>query len=189
MNMRKGLDGAILCLAIFTTVLLIVNHKQSPTYEMALAQNVENDTILINNNSMLGELIYESTGKIVSQKVVDTRDINSLSAKVELSYSGSGYMQGIGNVTETWTFVNTHLSNNIIQGIGKGVIITDDGNAVATATELGRGFQMSPETMVYPGARVFSTDSNGKLAFLNEGITKWEVDSLGNYKVKMWQWK
>ena len=63
MNMRKGLDGAILCLAIFTTVLLIVNHKQSPTYEMALAQNVENDTILINNNSMLGELIYESTAR------------------------------------------------------------------------------------------------------------------------------
>ena len=140
---------------------------------------------------MLGELIYESTGKIVSQKVVDTGDINSLSAKVELSYSGSGYMQGIGNVTETWTFVNTHLSNNIIQGIGKGVIMTDDGNAVATATELGRGFHMSPETIVYPGARVISTDSNGKLAFLNElvGVTEWEVDNLGNYNVKMWQWK
>ena len=193
MNMRKGLGDAVLCLVIFTTVLLIVNHRQSPTYEMALAQNVENDTILINNNknSMLGELIYESTGKIVSQKVVDTGDINSLSAKVELSYSGSGYMQGIGNVTETWTFVNTHLSNNIIQGIGKGVIMTDDGNAVATATELGRGFHMSPETIVYPGARVFSTDSNGKLAFLNElvGVTQWEVDNLGNYNVKMWQWK
>ena len=193
MNMRKGLGDAVLCLMIFTAVLLIVNHKKSPTYEMALAQNIENDTIVINNNknSMLGELIYESTGKIVSRRVVDIGDINSLSAKVELSYSGSGYMLGIGNVTETWTFVNTHLSNNIIQGIGKGVIITDDGNAVATATELGRGFHMSPETIVYPGARVFSTDSNGKLAFLNElvGVTQWEVDSLGNYNVKMWQWK
>ena len=125
---------------------------------MALAQNIENDTIVINNNknSMLGELIYESTGKIVSRRVVDTGDINSLSAKVELSYSGSGYMLGIGNVTETWTFVNTHLSNNIIQGIGKGVIITDDGNAVATATELGRGFHMSPETIVYPGDGFFN---------------------------------
>ena len=69
--------------------------------------------------------------------------------------------------------------------------MTDDGNAVATATELGRGFHMSPETRVYPGARVFSTDSNGKLAFLNElvGVTEWEVDNLGNYNVKMWQWK
>ena len=52
---------------------------------LALAQNVENDTIDINNNknSMLGELIYESTGKIVSQKAVDTGDINNPSAKVE----------------------------------------------------------------------------------------------------------
>ena len=189
--MRKGLSDAVLCLVIITAVLLIVNHRQSPTYEMALAQDVENNTVAVNNskNSMLGELIYESSGKIVSQKVVDTGD--DPSAKVELSYSGSGYMQGIGNVTETWTFVNTHLKNNITQGIGKGVIMTDDGNGVATATELGRGFHMSPETIVYPGARVFSADSNGKLAFLNElvGVTQWEVDSLGNYKVKMWQWK
>jgi hypothetical protein len=191
MNMRKGFSDAVLCLVIITAVLPIVNHRQSPTYEMALAQDVENNTVAVDNskNSMLGELIYESSGKIVSQKVVDTGD--DPSAKVELSYSGSGYMQGIGNVTETWTFVNTHLRNNIIQGIGKGVIMTDDGNGVATATELGRGFHMSPETIVYPGARVFSADSNGKLAFLNElvGVTQWEVDSLGNYKVKMWQWK
>jgi hypothetical protein len=191
MNMRKGLSDAVLCLVIVTAVLLIVNHRQSPTYEMVLAQDVENNTIVVNNskNSMLGELIYESSGKIVSQKVVDTGD--DPSAKVELSYSGSGYMQGIGNVTETWTFVNAHLSNNITQGIGKGVIMTDDGNGVATATELGRGFHMSPDTIVYPGARVFSADSNSKLAFLNElvGVTQWEVDSLGNYKVKMWQWK
>jgi len=193
MNMRKGLSDAVLFLVIITAALLIVNHRQSPTYKMALAQDVENDTIAVNNskNSMLGELIYESSGKIVSQKVVDTGDIYYPSATVELSYSGSGYMQGIGNVTETWTFVNTHLKNNITQGIGKGVIMTDDGNGVATATELGRGFHMSPETIVYPGARVFSADSNSKLAFLNElvGVTQWEVDSLGKYKVKMWQWK
>jgi hypothetical protein len=193
MNMRKGLSDAVLCLVIVTAVLLIVNHRQSPTYEMALAQDVQNNTIAVNNskNSMLGELIYESSGKIVNQKVVDTGDIYNPSAKVELSYSGSGYMQGIGNVTETWTFVNTHLINNITQGIGKGVILTDDGNGIATATELGRGFHMSPETIVYPGARVFSADSNGKLAFLNElvGVTQWEVECLGNYKVKMCQWK
>jgi hypothetical protein len=95
--MRKGLSDAVLCLVIITAALLIINHRQSPTYEMALAQDVENNTIAVNNskNSMLGELIYESSGKIVSQKVVDTGDIYYLSAKVELSYSGSGYMQGI----------------------------------------------------------------------------------------------
>ena len=191
MNMGKGLSDSVLCFVIITAMLLIVNHRQSPIYEMALAQNVQNDISAINNkNFMLGELIYESTGKIVIQKVIDSGDNNNPSAKVELSYSGGGNMRGNGNVTETWTFVNTHLTN-FTQGIGKGVIMTDDGNRVATATELGRGFHMSPETIVYPGARVFSTDSNGKLAFLNElvGVTQWEVDTLGNYKVKMWQWK
>lgn len=47
--MRKGLSDAVLGLVIITAVLLIVNHRQSPTYEMALAQDVENDTIAINN--------------------------------------------------------------------------------------------------------------------------------------------
>jgi hypothetical protein len=118
--MRKGLSNAVLCL-VMTAVLLIVNHRQSPTYEMALAQDVKNDTIGIHNNKnhMLRELIYVSTGKIVSQKVVDTGDTNNPSAKVELSYSGNGYMQGVGNVTETWTFVNTHLSNNITQVLAR----------------------------------------------------------------------
>jgi hypothetical protein len=99
MNMRNVFSDAVLCLVITTAVLLIVNHRQSPTYEMALAQDVENNTVAINNskNSMLGESIYESSGKLVSQKVVDTG--GDPSAKVELSYSGSGYMQGIENVT------------------------------------------------------------------------------------------
>jgi hypothetical protein len=68
--MRKGLNDAVLCLMIITAALLIINHRQSPTYVMALAQDVENNTIVVNNskNSMLGELIYESSGKIVSQK-------------------------------------------------------------------------------------------------------------------------
>ena len=86
MNMRKGLSDAVLFLVIITAALLIINHRQSPTYKMALAQDVENDTIAVNNskNSMLGELIYESSGKIVSQKVVDTGEIYNPSAKVAL---------------------------------------------------------------------------------------------------------
>jgi hypothetical protein len=53
------------------------NLGQSSTYKIALAQDVENNTIPVNNskNSMLDELIYESSGKIVSQKVVNTGDI------------------------------------------------------------------------------------------------------------------
>ena len=77
MNMGKGLSDSVLCFVIITAMLLIVNHRQSPTYVMALAQDVEYNTIALNNskNSMLGELIYESSGKIVSQKVVNTGDI------------------------------------------------------------------------------------------------------------------
>jgi hypothetical protein len=70
------------------------------------------------------------------------------------------------------------------------------GNQVATAIEFGRGNQqvnndVIGEKIVYPGARFVTTDSTGKLAFLNEivGVTQWEVDELGNYTHRMWEWK
>ncbi len=49
---------------------------------------------------MLGELIYESTGKIIGQRVVDAGENDGPLAKVEVSYSGTGYMQGVGNVRD-----------------------------------------------------------------------------------------
>jgi len=83
------------------------------------------------------------------------------------------------------------LPNSVSQGVGHGIIIPDDGNGVAEATELGRGFLVEPGKIVYPGARFFSADPSSKLAFLNElvGVTEWTVDSSGNYNHKMWQWK
>jgi len=51
--MRKSLSDAVLCLVIITAALLIINHRQSPTYEMALAQDVENNTIAVNNTKIL----------------------------------------------------------------------------------------------------------------------------------------
>jgi hypothetical protein len=119
---------------------------------------------------------------------------------IEVTYSGTANIKGIGNVSETWTFVNTHRSNAIIQGEGYGTIITEDVNEVATATEFGRGnthinFNSTDDSLnkiVYPGARFLFAEITGEMAFLNKivGVTKWEVDtSTGNYKYKMWELK
>jgi hypothetical protein len=37
--------------------------------------------------------------------------------KIKVSYSGTRNIKGIGNITETWTFVNTHRPTGIIHGI------------------------------------------------------------------------
>jgi hypothetical protein len=139
-------------------------------------------------NAVVGELIFESEGEIVNQRVIDHEYRNEL-PKIESSYSGNGYLNGVGNVTEIWTLVDTQMSSGITQGLGHGVITSTDGKGISTVTELGRGFLGEGGEMNYPGARFFTTQSSGKMAFLNQivGLTHWEVDNSGNYFFKMWQ--
>lgn len=118
------------------------------------------------NQTNAGELVYKGKGKIVSQEVIvldslqqTGEDNNEIGIpKIKISYSGTGNILGVGNITETWTFVNTHRPDGIIQGRDNGAIITEDRNEVATAIELGRGHQLNNnitkeigEKIVYPG--------------------------------------
>lgn len=146
--------------------------SQSVDSEMVRAQVADQlmDGNLGSQDRILGELIYEAKGKIVGQRVADIGNSNNDDhdglAKVEVSYSGKGYIKRVGNVSETWTFVNTHLLNGITQGAGMGIITSDDEKGVVTATELGRGFNLEPGKIVYPGACFFSADPGVGLVFL-----------------------
>jgi hypothetical protein len=66
---------------------------------------------------MIGEIIPEGQRKIIGQRNIYFEESqNSQTAKTEVSYAGTANIKGIGNVLETWTFVNTHKPNAIIQG-------------------------------------------------------------------------
>lgn len=203
----------ILALACNSTVMISFNipaalaQQQNPSSLSIDTSSLLNNQTFSNQTYIGSELIYEAKGKIVSQELVpvvldsaqqtgEDNDDEAGIPKIKVSYSGTGNIKGIGNITETWTFVNTHRPNGIIHGIGHGAIITLKGNEVATAIEFGRGHQqvnndVIGEKIVYPGARFVTTDSTGKLAFLNEivGVTQWEVDELGNYTHRIWEWK
>jgi hypothetical protein len=45
--------------------------------------------------------------------------------------------------------------------------------------------------MRYVGAIFYETQSENKLAFLNHlvGVNEYEVDALGNFEHRLWQWK
>ena len=69
---------------------------------------------------------------------------------------------------------------------GKGVITTKDGSEMANYTfiEVGNGTD-------YQGASVYSTNSTGKLSFLNNIVVifKGGYDENGNYALHQWRWK
>jgi hypothetical protein len=88
-------------------------------------------------------------------------------------------------------FVNTHRLDGVIQGVGQGIMKTIDNKEMAMATGYGRGFTGVGGKMVYPTAQLYSTNSTGRLAFLNDvvGFSQWQVDNSGNYNYKMWKIK
>jgi hypothetical protein len=142
-----------------------------------------------NQNTVTGQLFYEAHGKIVAQKVINSG--KSDGAKIQVSYSGSGKFANGLDITELWTFVNTHRLNGVIRGVGQGIIKAIDNTEIALATGYGRGFTGLGGKIVYPTAQLYSTNSTGSLAFLNEivGFSQWQVDNSGNYSYKMWEFK
>lgn len=68
--------------------------------DAAASQNrtsITNDT----SSNIEGRLIYEVHGKIVAQKMIN-------STAQEVSYAGVGRFTNGVDVTEVWTFVNSH---------------------------------------------------------------------------------
>jgi hypothetical protein len=69
--------------------------------------------------------------------------------------------------------------------------MTNDGREVATATGRTEGKMVESGKMRYVGALFYETHSENRLAFLNHlvGVNEFEIDALGNYVHKLWEWK
>jgi len=154
-----------------------------------LNQKVESATLQKNSNTkdistiITGNLIYEVHGKITSQKTINQNT-------QEVSYAGIGRFTNGVNVSEEWTFINSHGPGGAIQGVGHGMLKTKDNKEIATSIGYGRGLVESGKT-IYPTAQLYSTNSTGKINFLKNivGFSEWQVDNAGNYFYKMWQFK
>jgi hypothetical protein len=109
--------------------------------------------------------LYEEKGKITFQKDIDSN-------KKQYTYSASGTINGI-EVTDTGSFVFEPKRNNAIIDEGAGKITTKDGSEIAdyTFNDAGNGTD-------YQGSLVFSTNSKGKLSFLNDTVATFK----GTYK-------
>ena len=79
----------------------------------------------------------------------------------------------------------------VLYSQGQGVIMTKDGRDMATATGRAEGKMVEPGKMRFVGALFYETHSENKLVFLNHlvGVNEYEVDALGNYEHRLWEWK
>jgi hypothetical protein len=132
----------------------------------------------------LGEPFFKEDGKITGQKEIGPN-------RTQFSYSANGILKGDIQVTNTGDFVSISKGNDQTFAQGRGVITTIDGNDMANYTIIGVGNVTQEGKPVIQGAAAYSTNSTGKLAFLNNilGIFKAELDEKGGFVSNEWEWK
>ena len=135
---------------------------------------------------MLGDQISEEKGKITSQRVLD---VEGGVPKIETSFSATGNYRGV-ETTATVTYWASPRPGGAIYGEGKGVLMSKDGQEMATWTGPGIGRFTGPGKIRFTGLLFYRT-STGKLAFLNNmvGVFEYETDESGNTSAKAWEWK
>jgi hypothetical protein len=132
---------------------------------------------------MLGELVYEGTGKLVSMRVLDNN------GTMELTFQEQGAAFGIP-CTNLLTYVSMSRPDGITYSEGRGVLMTAEGD---TATIKSSGISIpkkNPPASSIRGVSFFRTQSS-KLARFNRIVCVYEVEANEDwtYTVKDWEWK
>jgi hypothetical protein len=140
------------------------------------------NTILLNTahaqTTTLGEPIFVEKGADVIQKEIGPN-------RSTYTFTSNGTMNGNIEYSKAGEYVSVSKGNNQTFDQGHGVITTKDGEtANYTFIEVFNGTD-------YQGASAYSTNSTGKLSFLDNIllIFKGGADESGNYALKQWHWK
>lgn len=135
---------------------------------------------------MLGELLYEETGKTTGMRVLSSEGGE---VKVEVSLQSQGQINGVSE-TSLWTYWSKTRADGTMIGEGTGFMTTAEGDVIHLK---GSGTAKSARddgSVSYRGAIYFETRSE-KFAGLNgaAGVHEYEVDAEGNTAIKVWEWK
>jgi hypothetical protein len=140
-------------------------------------------SILLNTthaqSATLGEPFFVERGKVTGQKEIGPN-------RTQFTFASNGTMNDNIGLTNTGEYVSISKGNNLVYDQGHGVIKTKDGSETANHTfiEVGNGTD-------FQGASAFSTNSTGKLSFLNNILVIYKIDGdeSGNYEGTQWHWK
>ena len=97
---------------------------------------------------MLGQLLYESKGKITGQRVLSVE--NGI-PKYETSIAGTGIFTGSLEVNTNWAYWAIQRPDGTSYSQGQGVIMTKNGRDMATAIGRTEGKMVKSEKMRFVG--------------------------------------
>ena len=136
-------------------------------------------SIIHAQSATLGEPIFVEKGADTIQREIGPN-------MTHYTFTSNGTMKGDIEYSKAGEYVSVSKGNNLTFDKGQGVIKTKDGSETANYTfiEVGNG-------TAYQGASVYSTNSTGKLSFLDNIVVifKGGQDESGNYALEQWLWK
>jgi len=167
---------------VFAASTMLPSKTQATTPINSIDAETKNNSLVVAQTPF-----YQAEfGKLIGQTVLNTGGV----PQIQESIIENGTMNGVGNVTNLETWVDTFKSPAIAYGVGQGILTTKDKQrATWIAHDIGRTNDNNG-AITYHGVMFFSSNSTGKLAFLNnlEGLYITEVNG-SKQTTKMWEWK
>jgi hypothetical protein len=182
--------GLLIVLSVLVSVMQLANatvptHNTINTTDVTTSFSLSKEVALL--NSIFGEPFYERTGsnstssEVVSLNPPVTKD----------SYTGRGFIQGVGNVTDQGTYISTYFPRGYTS-LGEGMIFSEGGQFVPfTAKDI--GFSNSEGDFMYKGAMIFNAnnETSGELTSLDNQIGLYIIwdGNNGTAWSKTWLWQ
>jgi len=167
---------------VFAASTMLPSTTQATTPINSIDAETKNNSLVVAQTPF-----YQAEfGKLIGQTVLNTGGV----PQIQESIIENGTMNGVGNVTNLETWVDTFKSPAIAYGVGQGILTTKDKQrATWIAHDIGRTNDNNG-AIIYHGVMFFGSNSTGKLAFLNnlEGLYITEVNG-SKQTTKMWEWK
>ncbi len=179
----KRVDVLSLCLSVFLIIIFTTGGLfltcSDDTFVQALSpqQNI-NGQITVPLD-VADSIFNENTTTFLELKNISLTPY----PMTESHYSDQGFLKGVGNVTNNQTYIDTYLSDKLVQSTGNGTFETPDGQSIAWIYS-GIGKPVDDRWVFY-GIRLFNNTQSESLSLLNNsiGLSK---NVLGNETDYIW---
>ena len=159
------------------TVGLFLLSSVTDTLAQYSGFNIKDKVLSLN----VSDAVYNSN----TSEFLSSKNISSTPYRItEAHYFEKGFLNGVGNVTNSETFLNTYLSDDLLIGRGNGTIATADGqnNISWISSDIGK---LIDDRWIFNGIILFNNTHSESLSLLNNsiGLSK---DTAGNEPHYIW---
>ena len=180
--LTNGVSLAVVIFVMGITAGSIFSNVQTVNAQNLSSAGIGNS----NTTTSLGDPFFVEKGSIIGQRVLSV----SPQPQLEFTVVANATINGNISATNTGTTVGDLQPNGVFRSTGQGFIMTQGGE-VATYTSQVVGNVTKDGRVLSVGANFWSTPSTGELAFLNDmmNIFRLESDRSGNFSAMGWEWK